>query len=125
MIHLDTHVTTALYEGELDRLSRDARRLIDRDPNIRISPMVFLELDLLHEIRRLRMSAANIVQKLSQEFGLQICDRSFIDVTRQAASETWTRDPFDRMIVAQARLANAALITRDERMHVRYAKALG
>lgn len=118
-------MAAALYEGELDRLGKEARRLMNRDPNLRISPIVFLELDLLHEIRRIRMSATSVIQRLVQDFGLRICDRPFIDVTRQAASETWTRDPFDRMIVAQARLANAVLITRDTAMHARYAKAIG
>jgi PIN domain nuclease of toxin-antitoxin system len=58
-----------------------------------------------------------------RDIGLRVCDRPFSDVARQAAIEGWTRDPFDRLIVAQARLAKAALITRDTTMHANYAKS--
>ncbi|MEI9811179.1 MAG: hypothetical protein WDO18_00250 [Acidobacteriota bacterium] len=43
----------------------------------------------------------------------------------QPRPERWTRDPFDRMIVAQARLAKAHLITRDTIIQTHYPKAIG
>jgi PIN domain nuclease of toxin-antitoxin system len=36
----------------------------------------------------------------------------------------WTRDPFDRLIVAQALLHDAPLITKDEHIRRHYAGAL-
>jgi PIN domain nuclease of toxin-antitoxin system len=50
---LDTHVAVALYEGRTTGLSRAAKRAIDRE-TVTISPIVLLEIELLHEIRRLR-----------------------------------------------------------------------
>ena len=38
----------------------------------------------------------------------------------QAQSLTWTRDPFDRLIVAKAMAANAKLITHDENIRLNF-----
>ena len=37
---------------------------------------------------------------------------------------TWTRDPFDRIIVAQAKIRNSALVTRDREIRLHYSKAV-
>lgn len=124
MIYLDTHVLPALGAADLTLFSKEARRLLDREPDIRISPMVVLELEYLREIKRIRESADVIVATLGAEIGLRVCDRSFEEVARQATEESWTRDPFDRLIVAQARLAGAILITRDTTIQARYTKAI-
>ena len=42
----------------------------------------------------------------------------------ESVKETWTPDPFDRLIVAQARLLDASLITKDELIHKHYKKAI-
>ena len=36
---------------------------------------------------------------------------------------SWTRDPFDRLIVAQASLAGAPLVTKDRMIRKHFAKA--
>lgn len=115
----------ALGHGDLNSLSKDAKRIVNRDRDLRISPMAVLELEFLYEIRRVRISREAALETLAREFGLCVCDLPFEAVARQAAAEAWTRDPFDRIIVAQARLAQAILITRDTTMHAQYAKALG
>jgi len=53
-----------------------------------------------------------------------MCDLSFEDVARAALRESWTGDPFDRMIVAQARLREAALITKDRSIREHYSRAV-
>lgn len=120
MIYLDTHVVVALRQGVIKGYSKEAQRLLDRDPDPRISPMVILELAFLRDIRRLRAPAEEIVAALAADFGLRVCDRPFEQVARQAAQEAWTRDPFDRMIVAQARLAGQPLITLERTVHTHY-----
>jgi PIN domain nuclease of toxin-antitoxin system len=42
----------------------------------------------------------------------------------QALSEGWTRDPFDRLIVANAKAAAAPLVTKDEMVRGNYSRAL-
>ena len=78
----------------------------------------------LHEIKRIKVPARRIVDSLAAEIGLKICDAPFADVARKALDERWTRDPFDRLIVAQARLHAARLITKDRVLRSRYAQAL-
>jgi PIN domain nuclease of toxin-antitoxin system len=46
-------------------------------------------------------------------------------VARIAVHEKWTRDPLDRLIVANAKANGFAwLITEDQRMHAHYSRAL-
>ncbi|MEP6962592.1 MAG: PIN domain-containing protein [Acidobacteriota bacterium] len=124
MIYLDTHIVTALRQNELDALGRKARRAIDKEDDLRVSPIVLLELEYLHEIKRIRTAPQVMLDGLAATIGLRVCARAFLDVVQQAAKETWTRDPFDRMIVAQARLHQAPLITRDGLMLANYSHAL-
>jgi PIN domain nuclease of toxin-antitoxin system len=124
MTYLDTHAAVALYQGEPTVFSAKAREALEEDTDIRISPMVLLELEYLHEIKRIRVPAARILGSLSTEIGLTLCNMPFSEVVRQALEERWTRDPFDRLIVAQAKANDATLITRDRAMRRRYARAL-
>ena len=124
MIYLDTHTVAALYQGALKGFSEAARKAIEDEDDLRISPMVLLELEYLHEIKRIRVSARRVVDALASEIGLKICDLAFTDVAQKAVEERWTRDPFDRLILAQARLARAKLITKDRAMHEHYSQAL-
>jgi PIN domain nuclease of toxin-antitoxin system len=124
-MYLDTHAALRLYEGALSSFSREAQRALARESDLRISPMAFLEIEFLREIGRIKKPAVEVVASLTLEIGLRICDFPFADVARQAMHERWTRDPFDRMIVAQARIAEAALLTRDVYIQESYSRALG
>ena len=124
MIYLDTHVVGALDRKDLDKFSRRAKHALTVNDDIRVSPIVILELEFLHEIKRLDDPAERVIEDLGAEIGLRVCDTPFPLVIRQAVEERWTRDPFDRLIVAQARLNKAALITLDTVIHQHYAHAL-
>jgi PIN domain nuclease of toxin-antitoxin system len=57
--------------------------------------------------------------------GLKVSDHPFPAVARAALFETWTRDPFDRMIVAQARADGySGLVTSDEKIRENYSKTI-
>ena len=58
MTYLDTHALIWLNPGEAAGLSDRARRAIDADDELLLSPMVLLELENLHEIRRFRFSSS-------------------------------------------------------------------
>jgi len=55
--------------------------------------------------------------------GLGACDLPFDRVVSAALEQSWTRDPFHRLIVAQAAVRGAPLLTRDEQLRARYTKA--
>lgn len=121
--YLDTHAAMRLAHGRA-RVGRDAAQLIQR-ADLLISPMVLVELEYLHEIGRLTLPAKDILRKMEHEVGLRQCDLPFADVARAAIDEKWTRDPFDRIIVAQARLNGLApLISSDEEIIERYPRTI-
>jgi PIN domain nuclease of toxin-antitoxin system len=51
---------------------------------------------------------------LRRTLGLQIADTSLAELIQAATALSWTRDPFDRLIAAQAIVADAPLITADK-----------
>jgi PIN domain nuclease of toxin-antitoxin system len=122
--YLDTHAFAALHRKELDRFSSRARRVMDAEDDIRISPMVALEIEFLYEIKRVKSHAEHVIGDLSEDLGLRVCDAPFYRVIRQASEERWTRDPFDRVIVAHARVQAATLVTLDKLVHEHYSRAL-
>jgi PIN domain nuclease of toxin-antitoxin system len=89
-----------------------------------LSPMVMLELQYLFEIKRLTVPPGTIIGVIQRAAPLRICDLPFEDVARAALRETWTRDPFDRIIVAHARLREVTLITKDRMIREQYERAL-
>jgi PIN domain nuclease of toxin-antitoxin system len=116
VIRLDTHVVVWLYAGEVERLSETARTLIESERPV-ISPMVQLELTYLHEAGRLTLGGADIVGDLRDRIGLAMSDQPLTAVVSAAAALTWTRDPFDRLIVGDALAASSPLITKDDTIH--------
>lgn len=114
MIHLDTHVVVWLFvEGREARLGSGARKALQRAERIEYSPAVRLELQFLLEIGRLRANPSVVLSDLGSRMGLRECQSSFPAVAAAAAAVDWTRDPFDRLIVGQANLTGASLVTRD------------
>jgi PIN domain nuclease of toxin-antitoxin system len=72
-----------------------------------------LELAYMHEIGRARDPAPAMLAALRQSINLEVADASLAELTHAAAELTWTRDPFDRLIAAQAIVADVPLITAD------------
>jgi PIN domain nuclease of toxin-antitoxin system len=117
--YLDTHVAAWLFAGDATLLSPAARAVIERD-DLLISPAVVLELQYLYETKRVATHAESVVEDLQHRLGLRVCDLPFPDVARRALTVSWTRDPFDRLIVAQAGLRDASLVTKDRILRKRY-----
>ena len=76
--------------------------------------MAVLELEVLFELRRVAYASAEIVDDLGRQFGLTVASTPFIAVIEAACTFAWTRDPFDRLIVANAMADGARLLTADE-----------
>ncbi len=87
-------------------------------------PMVRLELQYLYEIDRLTISAAEVFDELAGAIGLVVCAKPLSAIVTEAERQSWTRDPFDRMIVAQSAHSSSTLVTRDELIHDNYAHAV-
>lgn len=114
-LHLDTHVVMWLYAGAHKKIASTASERLKSD-SLRISPMVRLELAYLAKIGRVTDPPERILRELENSIGLYLDDQPFDRVADIAARTAFTRDPFDRVIAAQAIAARARLVTKDERI---------
>ena len=122
LIHLDTHVVVWLFTGDLDLFSPQVRWDLE-ESELLISPVVRLELQYLREIDRISVGAREVTENLQRTIGLQISDTPFDQVISEALLNTWTRDPFDRIITAQANLGEHRLLTKDQKIRDHYERA--
>ena len=90
-----------------------------------ISAMVILELEMLHEKGAIRYPASKIFSDLNQQIGVSVCQLPMAAVMNSALELKWTRQPGDRIIVANAIANNEApLITSDRRIKEMYRNAI-
>lgn len=120
---LDTHAAVFMAAGDRAVFGAAALDLIDRSA-VFCSPFVELELVFLHEIGRLKMDACALIGALATNYGVSLSEESTPEVVAEARQLSWTRDPFDRLIVATAALHRSPLITKDERILERYPRAV-
>lgn len=123
VVHLDTHIVCWLYEGRTDLLTPAALSAIEAGL-LQVSPMVQLELTYLHEIGRINRGGSSVLDALEKDIGLSVADISFAQVTKAAELLIWTRDPFDRMIVAHCMMANAELVSKDQLIRKHFSKVV-
>ena len=119
MIFLDTHVAIWLYSGELDLFKPQVLKLINENP-ICISHIVRLEMKYLNEIGRIKQQPDVIIDTLIDEIGLVFSENGLERIVSQAIHLDFTRDPFDRIIVADASINNSKLISKDRMIKENY-----
>lgn len=122
VIHLDTHAVAWLYAGEVNRFPVEVRRRLET-ADLRISPMVVLELEYLFEIKRTTEPARAVLAELTRVMGLEVSREPFGTVVERSLGLNFTRDPFDRLIVAQAAVEEAPLLTKDDSILAAYPRA--
>ena len=107
MILLDTNAV--IWTLQNHRRARPLARL----PRVYISPASVLELQLLTETGRLRPLAGKVVGDIAHDPRWLQDEPASGDWFHTALDIGWTRDPFDRLIVAHARLRGWKLATGD------------
>ena len=122
-MYLDTHVVVWLYAKDAERISPRARELIEHH-DLLLSPMVLLELEYLFKTGKTTAKALEIYDYLRETIQIEVCNKSFATVARRSIGIKWTRDPFDRLITAQAAIDESLLLTRDDTIHSHYPAAI-
>jgi len=107
VILLDTNAVIWLDQGH--RRVQALRRL---DSPFYISPATLLELQFLHEAGRIRLPKQD-AQALALDDRWAVDDPPSATWFSVALDFSWTRDPFDRLIVAHARMRGWKLATGD------------
>ncbi len=122
--YLDTNVAIFLHSGNVAQLTRRATEQIE-SADLVVSAMVMLELEMLYEKGVIKYAASRILSDLNQQIGLSVCQFPMATVMGAALGVKWTREPGDRIIVANAIANNEApLVTSDRRIHERYPNAI-
>jgi PIN domain nuclease of toxin-antitoxin system len=123
-VYLDTNVVVWLAQGALQRIARRAQSALEQG-TLLMSPMVLIELEYLYELKRIKLRARDVKGKIEHELGVRVCDLPFLSVASAALDEKWTRDPFDRVIVAQAKANGLApLVSADEEITKNYPRTV-
>ena len=106
MVLLDTNALIWLDQGH-----RRAKRL-SRAATLYVSPATLLELQFLHEAGRIRLHDAG-ADALVRDRRWLVDEPPAGEWFLKATDLLWTRDPFDRLIVAHAQLRGWTLATGD------------
>jgi PIN domain nuclease of toxin-antitoxin system len=123
VVHLDTHIVLWLSFGTKN-LSQKAVYSINKAPQVCIAPIVELELQYLLEIKRIREQPTIVIETLEKDIGLKISNADSRQVIKISKDIYWTRDVFDRLIVAEAIATHAMLVTKDKRILAHFDHAL-
>ncbi len=113
---LDTHVLIWWDEGR--RIAAGARRAIEEADMVYVSAASAWEVAIKTGLGRLRPTRT--VEQAVSESGFRELPVTFHHAERVAALPSHHRDPFDRMLVAQAAVEQLTLVTRDH-VFARYA----
>jgi PIN domain nuclease of toxin-antitoxin system len=106
---LDTHVLIWWDEGR--RLSGAARRAIEAADSVYVSAASAWEVAIKIGLGRLRPSRT--VEAAAEESGFLELPITFRHGQRVTGLPAHHRDPFDRLLVAQAEVEGLTLVTRD------------
>jgi PIN domain nuclease of toxin-antitoxin system len=107
VILLDTNAIIWLDQGH-----RRVRRLAARGHRVYVSPASLLELQFLEEAGRIRLRSSTL-REVVRDARWVVDDPPAAAWFEQALELRWTRDPFDRLLVAHARLRGWRLATGD------------
>jgi PIN domain nuclease of toxin-antitoxin system len=106
LILLDTNALIWVHTGHARGGS------LARANGLYISPVSLLELAFLEESKRIRL-VPNARQTLAEDPRWAVDNPMSVDLFGAALDLSWTRDPFDRLIVAHAQLRGWRLATGD------------
>ncbi|PSL04010.1 PIN domain nuclease of toxin-antitoxin system [Haloactinopolyspora alba] len=112
MILLDTHVVVWLYQDAERLIPESTRQALDAHSLV-LSPFVRLELQYLNEVGKVTVAAESIVDELAAKLEMIHSDPPSAQICTVATTLRWTRDPFDRLLSAQATATDMPLVTKD------------
>ena len=120
---LDTHIVIWLYEKRLNLLSEKAKIFIEEN-DLLVSPIVNMEIEYLFEIKKIKDNSETIVSHLEKHIDLRVENSDFKEIINISVNEKWTRDPFDRIIVAHAKYLDLTLISKDKKINKNYFRTI-
>jgi PIN domain nuclease of toxin-antitoxin system len=116
---LDTHTLIWFLEGDTT-LSTDAKNLIENPANTNfVSVATFWEMAIKVSLKKLEMQISiQNLKKLLWENGIEVLPITIENTLFVSQLPFHHKDPFDRLLIAQAVNENMILISKDEAMHL-------
>lgn len=120
---LDTHALLWFLEDD-SKLPQEIKRSIETTPTVYVSIVSLWEIAIKVNIQKLDISFVfSDLPNLLQTLNLQILDITFPDLNIYKNLPLHHRDPFDRLIIAQAQNRSLTIISKDENFQ-KYAVSL-
>ena len=110
---LDTHVLLWVLAGD-KRLTRASRKILTGADTVVVSVVSAWEIALKAAAGKLR--APDNLEEAVLESGLSTTPLGFADVAESARLPAHHSDPFDRLLVAQARMRGLTIMSKDRQM---------
>lgn len=116
-ILLDTHMLLWILSGSK---KLKAFPKLKNFPYWTVSPISLLEMKFLSEVGRLEVDFEPVISQLKQDERFRIDSIPLEDICEAAFGLIWTRDPFDRLLVAHSMAASIPLATCDTLIRQNY-----
>lgn len=112
---LDTHALLWWVTDD-ERLSAGARAIIESEGAV-VSVASLWEVEIKRALGRIDVDTEDLVREVAQTTGFEVLDVRPTHILSLAGLPAHHRDPFDRMLIAQAMRERLALVSRDEVLH--------
>lgn len=112
---LDTHAFI-WWDSNPDKLSPHALTLCqDRSHQLIVSVTSFWEMQIKAQLGKLKLNLpmAELVENQKETNGIQVLSISFEHILELENLPNIHNDPFDRLLIAQAKVENATIVTAD------------
>jgi len=93
-----------------------SKGLLTAEASLYISPISLLELTFLKECGRIHFMNNITRDHIIDDARWMLDDPSLAELIEQAHDVDWTRDPFDRLLVAHAKLRGWTFATSDKKI---------
>ena len=111
---LDTHIFIWWLEAD-KRLNQNLRRIIDNPNNIKfISVATFWEIVIKVHAKKLILKTP--VRNILKNFEFEVLNIDLPHILKLERLPDYHKDPFDRMLIAQAITEDLTIITADEKL---------
>lgn len=109
---LDTNSLIYYYNLGLRKFSEEVVSIM-AESDLYFSASSLFELEYIYLKKRIIVSPDALIGRLTNEIDLLESQSSLSEVVRHSRNLSWTKDPFDRLIVGDAMALGAQLVTSD------------
>jgi PIN domain nuclease of toxin-antitoxin system len=112
---IDTHTFIWFCEDDKNLSEKAKTEIEDLNNEVYISTISLWEITIKHQLNKLTLSKTLAeILKSSPQYGFQYLDIKPAHLLKLSVLDVIHKDPFDRLLIAQALAEDMLLITRDE-----------